>query len=470
MHDLLHPDRLFPIDEKARQIARELYSEVATLPIISPHGHTDAAWFATDTPFTDAVDLLIRPDHYILRLLYSHGHSLESFGVYPGGQKHELSIGERKKIWKNFAQNFYLFRGTPSAFWLKHVFHEIFGIEKDFSEANADYFYDQIRESLALPAFKPRALFDRFRLEVLATTDAATDSLDDHKKIRSDWKRRVLPTYRPDGVIDPEHEDFSLNLQRFAQVSGEDVATWKGYLKAHRNRRAFFREAGATATDHGHATAATLALSETDAAKLYSKIMTGEFSAAEAEAFRAHMLWQMAAMSADDGLVMQIHPGSFRNHNPQLMQTFGRDKGADIPVAMEYTRNLKPLLDSFGNDKNLRIILFTLDESTYSRELAPLAGHYPALRLGPAWWFHDSPEGMLRHRTHTIETAGFYNVTGFIDDTRAFFSIPARHDMARRIDARLLSTWVLEHRMSFAEAQSLIKDLHSTHAKACFRL
>lgn len=470
---LLAPDRLFPLDDKARELARELYSSVAALPIVSPHGHTDPAWFAHDTPFTDAVDLLIKPDHYVLRLLYSHGHSIESFGV----GRDDLSDTDRRAIWKLFAKNFLLFRGTPSAFWLKHVFHEIFQIAKPFTEANADVFYDEIKVKLASSDYKPRALFDRFKIEVLATTDAATDTLEDHAKIQREWKRRVLPTYRPDGVIDPEHEDFAKNLRAFAEVSGEDVYSWKGYLAAHRKRRDFFKSRGATATDHGHVTSATLALSEAEAAALFARVTAGtsgaktaSVSAVDAEAFRAHMLWQMARMASEDGLVMQIHPGSFRNHNPWLFKTFGRDKGADIPMQMEYTRNLKPLLDSFGNDKNLNVILFTLDETTYSRELAPLAGHYPALKLGPAWWFHDSPEGMMRHRRRVTETAGFYNVTGFIDDTRAFLSIPARHDMARRIDARLLAEWTLEHRLDKDEARELIRDLHSTHAKACFKL
>lgn len=467
---LLHPDRLFPVDDKARNLARHLYALVAKLPIVSPHGHTDPAWFANDTPFTDAVDLLIRPDHYVLRLLYSHGHTMESFGVYPRGSAHELNATERREIWRRFARNFYLFRGTPSAFWLRHVFHDVFRIDREFTEANADHFYDSISAALAKPEFRPRALFDRFKIEVLATTDAATDTLNDHKKIAAEWKRRVLPTYRPDGVIDPEHEDFAASLKRFALVSGEDTMTWKGYLRAHRRRREFFKSLGATASDHGPSSVATLALTEAEGEKLFSKIVRGDFTASEAEAFRAHMLWQMAAMAVDDGLVMQIHPGSFRNHNPWLFRTYGRDKGADIPMAMEYTRSLKPLLDSFGNERSLKLILFTLDESVYSRELAPLAGHYPSLKLGPAWWFHDSPEGMIRHRERTIETAGFYNITGFIDDTRAFLSIPARHDMARRVDARLLSQWVLEHRLTETEASELIVHLTSSHAKKCFNL
>lgn len=471
--DLLAPDRLFPVDSATRTLARDLYSLVADLPIISPHGHTDPAWFAHDTPFTDAVDLLIKPDHYVLRLLYSHGHSMESFGV----GRSDLSPNERREIWSRFARNFYLFRGTPSAFWLKHVFYSIFGLDREFNEANAPYFYDTILEKLASPAYRPRALFDRFKIEVLATTDAATDTLEDHTKIAAEWKRRVLPTYRPDGVIDPEHEDFARNMRAFAEVSGEDVYSWKGYLSAHRKRRDFFKSRGATATDHGHVSPATLALTDREAEALFSRVTSNingngniNVNAADAEIFRAHMLWQMARMATEDGLVMQIHPGSYRNHNPWLFKTFGRDKGADIPMQMEYTRNLKPLLDSFGNDKNLNIVLFTLDETTYSRELAPLAGHYPALKLGPAWWFHDSPEGMMRHRRSVTETAGFYNVTGFIDDTRAFLSIPARHDMARRIDARILAEWTLEHRLSRTEAELLIKDMHSTHAKKCFKL
>jgi len=465
--NLLHPDRLFPADAKTREIARELYATVKDAPIISPHGHTDPTWFSENKSFGDPVSLLITPDHYLLRMFYSQGLPLEDMGVKTKSGKAET---DKRKIWKRFVDHLYLFRGTPSDLWLKHVFHEVFGIDRALNKDTADFYYDEMTAKLNDKSFLPRALFDRFRIEVLATTDAATDDLSAHQKIREEWGKRVLPTYRPDGVIDPEHEDFKSNLKLFAEVSGEDVFSWKGYLAAHRKRREYFRKMGATATDHGHPTAKTLALSESEAEKLFSKVTSGIFTSDDAENFRAHMLWKLAEMSEADGLVMQLHPGSFRNHNPKLFETFGRDKGADIPSTIEYTRSLKPLLDSFGNSKNFRMVLFTLDETNYSRELAPLAGHYPALRLGPAWWFHDSPEGMIRQRKQTMETAGFYNQTGFIDDTRAFFSIPARHDVARRIDARILAELVSEHRLSKEEALATISDLTGSIAREAFRL
>ena len=356
---LLHPDRLFPAESRTRDLARELYSLVKDEPIISPHGHTDQAWFANNTSFGDPVSLLITPDHYLLRMLYSQGHSLESFGVKT--KDDSTFETDKKKIWKLFARNFYLFRGTPSAMWLAHVFHEVFKFEKPFTEENADFYFEVISAKLNSPEFLPRTLFDKFKIDVLATTDAATDELLDHQKIKNEWGRRVIPTYRPDSSVDPEHEDFSKNLRLLSEQTNEDATSWKGYLAAHRARRAFFKANGATATDHGHPNARTLNLFSNEAEMLFDKIVSGTFTPVEADDFRAHMLWQMASMSMDDGLVMQLHPGSYRNHNPMLFNRFGRDKGADIPLAMEYTKALKPLLDSFGNSSKLRLILFTLE-------------------------------------------------------------------------------------------------------------
>lgn len=464
----LHPDRLFPSDNRACEMARELYDSVRAVPIISPHGHTDPQWFADNAAFTDPVSLLLIPDHYILRMLYSQGIKLESLGVTPlDGSGHEH---DKRKAWRLFAENFYLFRGTPSAQWLSHVFHEVFEFVKPFNPTTADDYFDSISAKLKKNEFLPRALFDRFNIEVLATTDGATDNLEHHQKIKNEWGRRVIPTYRPDACVDPEHDDFKTNLNLLSDLTGEDAQSWKGYLNAHRSRREFFKKMGATATDHGHPSAQTLNLSSSDAESLFKRVQIESVSSEDAEKFRAHMLWQMASMSIDDKLVMQLHPGAFRNHNQKLYERFGRDKGADIPTSIEYTRPLKALLDSFGNDLNLRLILFTLDESNYSRELAPLAGHYPALRLGPAWWFHDSPEGMIRQRKQVIETAGFYNGTGFIDDTRAFFSIPARHDVSRRIDARILSEWVCERRLSLEEAKEVITHITGKLARESFNL
>ncbi|HWU03306.1 MAG TPA: glucuronate isomerase [Novosphingobium sp.] len=466
----LHPDRLFPADPATRAVARELYGAIAKLPIVSPHGHTDPRWFAGNAPFGDAAELLLRPDHYVFRMLYSQGIRLEALGI--GAAK---ATYDPRAAWRILADNWHLFRGTPSRMWLDWVFAEVFGMGVMLGAETSDLYFDTITEMLATEAFRPRALFDRYNIEVIATTESPLDSLAHHAAIMADndagrWKGRVVTAYRPDPVIDPEFEGFRANLDRFAEITGEDTLTWKGYLAAHRQRRATFAAHGATSTDHGHPTPRTANLSPAEAEALFGTIVAGDFTAAQAELFRAQMLTEMARMSIDDGLVMQIHPGSFRNHNASLFAAMGRDKGADIPVQTEYVNALKPLLDLFGNDPRLSIILFTLDETVYSRELAPLAGHYPCLKLGPAWWFHDSPEGMRRFRLSTTETAGFYNTVGFNDDTRAFLSIPARHDVARRIDCGFLAQLVVEHRLEDWEAAELAQDLTYNLVKKAYKL
>ena len=459
-----HPDRLLPTDPQTRAVARELYASVAKLPIVSPHGHTDPSWFALNENFANATELLLRPDHYVFRMLYSQGVPLEALGIGKSG-------ADPRAAWRLFAERFHLFRGTPSRFWLDWVFGEAFGIDVQLSAETSDLYYDTITAALATDAFKPRALFERNNIEVIATTESPLDSLEYHRAIRdSGWNGRVITAYRPDPVIDPEFEGFHGNLRRLAEITGEDCFSWNGYLAAHRQRRSYFAALGATSTDHGHPTPRTANLGPAAAEDLFVRVVTGRFTPEDAELFRAQMLTEMAAMSCDDGLVMQIHPGSFRNHNAEVFAQFGRDKGADIPMRTEYVHALKPLLDRFGNDPRLSVILFTLDESVYSRELAPLAGHYPCLKLGPAWWFHDSPEGMRRYRRATTETAGFYNTVGFNDDTRAFLSIPARHDMARRIDCGYLAELVVEHSIEDWEAAELARGLAYDFAKQAYRL
>jgi glucuronate isomerase len=464
---VLDEDRLFPAEAETRRVARALYESVRDLPIISPHGHADPAWFAQDEPFTNATELLVSPDHYLYRMLYSQGVSLETLGV---ASRDGVPKIDPREAWRTFARHFHLFRGTPSALWLNHVFAKLFGLDVVLDAETADVYFDTIAGHLKRPEFRPRKLYERFNIEVLATTEAADDPLLHHTVIRrSGWRGSIVPTYRPDTAIDPEHERFRESLEGLSRTSGLDVSTWKSYLDAHRARRRQFIAAGATATDHGHASARTADLDRSDAEKLFGKVMSGNFAPEEAELFRAQMLTEMARMSLDDGLVMQLHPGSFRNHNRKLFDSHGRDRGADIPVAMEYVRALKPLLDRFGNESKLTLIVFTLDESTYSRELAPLAGHYPALRLGPAWWFQDGPEGLRRYRELTTEVAGFYNTVGFNDDTRAFLSVPARHDVARRIDCGYLARLVCEHRLSLEEAGELAIDLSYRLPRAAYK-
>lgn len=461
---MLDTNRLFPGEGRARAVAVRLFETVRDLPIISPHGHTDARWFAENQPFPDPSALFIKPDHYIFRMLYSQGISLESLGI---GQQER----DPREVWRILAENYFLFRGTPTRLWLDYVFENIFGLTERLRPENADATFDVIAKKLREPALLPRALYERFRIEVLATTDSPLDSLDAHQAIReSGWKGRVLPTFRPDAVIDAEYAGFKANLDRLGELAGEDVTHWKGYLAALRSRRSFFRSMGATATDHGHLTALTADLSLREAEDLYAKIYAGKADAREVELFQAQMLTEMAGMSVEDGMTMQLHPGSVRNHNRAVYERFGRDMGADIPSPTEYVRSLRPLLNRFGNDPRLTFILFTLDETSYSRELAPLAGHYPALRLGPPWWFHDSPEGMMRFREQATETAGFYNTVGFNDDTRAFLSIPGRHDVARRIDCAFLGRLVAEHRLEEEEALEVVQDLTVNLVRKAYKL
>jgi glucuronate isomerase len=465
----LHPDRLFPADPDTRAVARRLYAEVKDLPIISPHGHTDPSWFALNEPFANPAELLITPDHYVFRMLYSQGMALEDLGV-PRADGGAVESDPRK-IWRRFAENYHLFRGTPSRIWHDWVYAEAFGIDVQLSAETADHYYDVIDAALQTDAFRPRALFDRYNIEVLTTTESPLDELTHHKTIRdSGWKGRVLTAYRPDPVLDPDYEGFRDNLKILADQTGQDTSTWAGYLEGLRIRRAFFAEMGATSTDHGHPTAFTADLSPAEAEALFIRVSTGPASSEDAELFRGQMLTEMAAMSVEDGLVMQLHPGSFRNHNGFVFERFGRDKGADIPTRTDYVRALKPLLDRFGSDPRLTLILFTLDESVYARELAPLAGHYPSLRLGPPWWFHDSPEGMRRFRDNVTETGGFYNTVGFNDDTRAFLSIPARHDVARRMDCGFLARLVAEHRIDEDEAHEVARALTYDLVKAAYKL
>ena len=462
---LLHEDRLFPADETIRRVAREIYGSIENLPIVSPHGHTQARWFADNQPFPDPATLLVQPDHYVFRMLYSQGIAMDDLGI---GQ---TVVQEPRRVWRIFASHYYLFRGTPTRIWLDYAFEELFGLKERLSEKTADLYYDTISEKLNSPEFRPRALFDRFRIAVLATTDSPLDSLAEHEKIReSGWNARILPTFRPDAVVDPDFAGFAAAIAKLGEQTGEDTATWQGYLSALAKARERFKALGCTATDHGHPTAQTADLDEREAAGLFRKVIAGKADEAERELFRAQMLTEMARMSVDDGLVMQIHPGAVRNHNKLVYEKYGRDMGADIPAAIDFVHGLRPLLNRFGNEKTLTIILFMLDESTISRELAPLAGHYPCLRLGPPWWFHDSPEGMMRFRELATETAGFYNTVGFNDDTRAFLSIPARHDVSRRVDCAFLGRLVAEHRLDENEAFEVAHELAYGLVKKAYRL
>ncbi len=462
-------NRYFDPDPAVRETARALYEDVKNLPLVCPHGHVDPRMLAENTPFPDPTGLIIVPDHYIFRMLYSQGVKLQDLGI----QRHDGSTEETdaRKIWQTFGDRYHLFRGTPTAGWLRQELEDVFGIETPLNGDTALEIYDEIAARLATPDFLPRALFDRFGIEVLCTTDAATDTLEHHRKIRdSDWEGDVRPTFRPDAAINLAAPTWKDEITKLSELTSIDIVGYGSYIDALESRRTFFQKMGATATDHGVHTPRTEELSADDAGVLFERALRGEATEVDAERFLAHMLMELARMSVEDGLVMQIHPGSFRNHNTRLYEEFGPDMGADIPVATEYTRNLRPLLDKYGSHENFTLVLFTLDESTYSRELAPLAGHYPAVRLGPPWWFQDSREGMTRFRQRVTETCGLYNTAGFNDDTRAFPSIPARHDVARRIDANFLARLVCEHVLEISEAEEMIVECAYGLAKKTYRL
>jgi glucuronate isomerase len=455
----LEADRALPFPAEQRAVAREIYDATKGLPLICMHGHVEPEVFADDLAFADPAQLLIVPDHYVFRMLASQGIDPSRLGVprVDGGPTETDS----RTIWRTFCENWKLFRGTPSRYWLEHELVEVFGVDLVPSAETADSIYDQIAARVAEPEFRPRALLDRFNIEVISTTDAATSDLGQHARLAADGLGdRVLPTFRPDALVYLDRPSWRADIAELARVSGVDTASYDGFLDALRTRRASFVQAGARATDHGHLVADTTPMEANAARALYSRVLDGEeASAHEVTAFAANMLFRMAEMSCEDGLVMQIHPGVLRDHNTAIWKAFGQDKGYDIPIQTEFTRALRPMLDRFGTDPRFRVILFTVDETTYSRELAPIAGTYPSVRLGAPWWFLDSPEGMRRFRETAVETAGFYNTSGFVDDTRAFASIPARHDLSRRVDAGFLARLVLEHRLGLTEAVETAVDL-----------
>ncbi len=469
MSQSLREDRYFSPDPAQREIAQQLYEQVAQLPLVCPHGHVDPQMFADpDYAFGSPVDLLIIPDHYVFRMLHSQGIPLERLGV-PRSDGGPVETDHRK-IWQLFAENFYLFRGTPTGMWLKHELQDVFGVETQLNGETAEDIYDQIVERMAQPDFRPRALFERFNIAVLCTTDAAADSLEQHRTIRdSGWSGRVLPTFRPDAVLDLDTANWIENVQALEAASGVPISSYRTFIQALERQRAFFKMMGATATDHGAITAYTTRLSETEAENIFQRALHHQHSPEDVARFLGHMLIQMARMSIDDGLVMQLHVGSLRDHDPQTYRRFGRNKGADMPLQSEFTRNLQPLLEQVGGDPRLTLILFTLDETTYARELAPLAGHYPAVKLGPPWWFHDSLNGMRRYFDQVIETAGLYNTVGFNDDTRAFPSIPARHDLWRRAAADWIAGLVVRDVVDTEDAEDMIGDCASGLAVRAYK-
>jgi glucuronate isomerase len=466
---VLDENRFFDSDPAIRRVARELYEGVKDLPIVSPHGHVDPGLFAENRPFSNPAELIVIPDHYIYRMLYSQGISMESMGI-PAQDGTPVET-DRRKIWQVFGDCYYLFAGTPTGAWLNHEFYHVFGLREKLNGQTAMRIYDEILEKLQSPEFLPRTMFQRFNIEVLTTTDGAADPLEYHKKIHdSGWKGNIIPCFRPDGVVNLMTKGWKKNIEALSEASGVDVTSYKKFIQALEVRRTYFKSMGAVSTDQGVESPFTRRLTGSRVDAIFQRALKGKATEEDARLFTAHMLMEMARMSIEDGLVMQIHPGSFRDHNEVISDEFGPDKGGDIPLQTEYTRNLHALLNAYGNDTRYTLIVFTLDESTYSRELAPLAGHYPAMRLGPPWWFHDSIEGMTRFRQRVTETAGLYNTAGFNDDTRAFPSVPARHDLSRRVDSNFLASLFTRHIIDMEDAVRMSRALAYDLVKKVYRL
>ena len=465
----LHPDRLFPADPGVRAIARRLYESVESLPILSPHGHVPPAWIADDVPFSDPVSLLLSPDHYITRLLHADGVSLSSLGVPPGT---EMTEAQARAAWTIFCARWPLFAGTPMKYWMEAVLADIFGVDVRPSEQTADAIYDRIATAIATPEFRPRALMDRFNIEFMATTDDPCDDLAHHDKLASDpsFHHRVVPTFRPDRYMEPARPDWTESVALLDEVSGIDTSTYAGWVRAMENRRAYFKAHGALSSDHAHMDVQTQPLTADDAEKVYASAMAGRVGPIEAKALQQTMLFEQARMASEDGLTMTMHPAVYRNHHTQTFRTYGPDVGCDIPISVEFTRSLQPMLDAFGTNPNFTLVLFTIDETTYSRELAPLAGFYPSVYVGVPWWFIDAPDAIRRFRRAVTETAGFSRTSGFIDDTRAFLSIPARHDMSRRLDCGFLAELVAEHRLEEDEAMEAAHSLVAVNPRRVFHV
>jgi glucuronate isomerase len=464
----LHPDRLLPPDPGVRAIARRLYETVRALPIVSPHGHVDPRLLLDDDPFPDPATLLVTPDHYVTRLLHASGVPLDALGVGQG----RLDEAAAREVWRQLCTHWEVYRGTPVRYWLESELADIFEVSVRPSAQTADVIYDQIADRLAQEAYRPRALYERFGIAVLATTDDPCDDLAAHAALAADpsWKGRVVPTFRPDAYLEPAQPGWAQRVRRLGETAGVDTGSYEGYVRALEERRRFFVDHGAVSADHSHIDVRTDPLDPAEASRIFTAALAGDAGPDEMVAFRRHMLGEMARMSCDDGLVMTVHPGVCRGHHSPTTERFGPDTGNDIPVRVEYTLALRPLLERYGTHPNLHLVLFTLDETVFSRELAPLAGFYPSVYVGVPWWFLDAPDAIRRFRAAVTETVGFTRTSGFIDDTRAFCSIPARHDMSRRIDAGFLARLVAEHRLDEDEAHESALDLVTTRPREVFKL
>ncbi|MCL3778275.1 MULTISPECIES: glucuronate isomerase [unclassified Actinomyces] len=466
----LDPDRLLPADPTTRAIARELLATVEKAPIVSPHGHVPPEWLAQDITFADPTSLLLTPDHYTNRLLHSlAGVELEEMGVPVGTER---TPEQSRRAFSRLCESWDKLAGTPVRSWFTHELHEVFGIRVRPSAETSDEIYDAIDAAIHTPGFSARSLYERFNIAVLATTDDPCSDLASHRVLAEDptWTGRVVPTFRPDAYLEPARPGFRALTERLGEVSGADVSTYAGHVEAMRRRRAFFVSNGAVSSDHSHRDAGTERLPDAEAEVLYARALAGTIDSGDGDRLRRHMVNDQARLACEDGLVMTLHPAVYRNHDTRTFERYGADVGGDIPMATELTRALQPLLEAYGNHEGFHLIPITMDETLYSRELAPLAGWYRSVYVGVPWWFIDEPDAILRFRAASTGYATLYKTSGFIDDTRAFCSIPARHDIARRCDSAFLARLVAEGRVEMEDALRISADLVDAIPREAFKL
>ncbi|GAB3915077.1 uronate isomerase [Microlunatus endophyticus] len=460
-----HPDRLLPADTGLRDLARSIYQQVSGAPIYSPHGHVDAAVLAENRPFGNPAELLITPDHYVTRLIHAYGVGLDQLGV-------NTPDADPREIWRLFCSHWHVFAGTVVRYWFESELSEVFGLTVQPSAETADDLYDQLSEQLARPDFRPRELFDRFNIAVLATTDDPASDLSAHQLLAADpdFTGTAVPTFRADRYMTPNVPGWKGFLEELAAAADIDTGSYAGLVEALRNRRAYFKQNGGTATDSGTADAYAIPLPDAEAERIHRAALGGSVAPDEVVAYRRNLLYQLAAMSAEDGLVMQLHADVVRNYDQASFAAYGPDTGHDLPGPATFTAGLRQVLNDFGRSDTFRIVLFTTDETSFSQQIAPLAGFYPSVYVGAPWWFIDTPAAISRFRAAATDSAGFGKTSGFIDDTRAYCSIPARHDMSRRLDAGFLAGLVATHQLGEDEAYEIAGDLAGSVPVNTFRL
>ncbi len=451
---ICHADRLFPADLSTRMLARRLYESVRGLPLVCSGVVADPSWFAENPALPDPAQVFVQSDRQVWAILRGHGVAPGQLGVADDGAS---IAGDPASVWKVFAANYHAFRGTPTRLWHDHAFSTLFGLNERLSADNSDRFYTRVAECLAKPEFRPRALFQRFNIELLSALATPFDSLDPYLAARGSLKGRLVPTYCPDRLVDANNPGFITALDRFAELTSTDAWTWKGYLDAHRQRRAQFKSAGALAISQFALAARTADLPAEDAEKLFAKIVSRDFSPAEGDLFRAQMATEMARMSLDDGLVLQLHLDTPPVHDPEQK----------VPPPMPSVDGLLPLLQRFRGEPGLRVVACQDGLSAQADELARLASEYACLFVSAGG--SGGSEPMRRFRAMSFQNAAFYKTLNALQGQR-FIALAALTDAIRRLDCAFLAEFVVAHRLDEDEAHAMAKDVAYGISKKVYHL